>query len=307
MTTFLHSTSLFASSAVVTLGIQLTGFAFAYALQTETFYDVLGGVNFLALGVGSYLLSEDTPKDLQFATPSTLATTFFVISRSWLLIFLAWRAHSRKGDSRFDEVKTKFGLFLVYWLVQGMWVYLISTPIIYINNSSTDSMAVWQWIALAGFAVGIFTEIIADIQKAVWVENGRVGTFCTVGLWKYSRHPNYFGEIFQWWCCWILAAGSAFGNDANGKIWVWAVCSLSPLFTMHILLNLPGTGISNAEGKNLKRYYENPECRERYKEYRRTTSNLIPMVGYGAIPLSIKRVFFFEWERYEYRESNKTE
>ena len=71
---------------------------------------------------------------------------------------------------------------------------------------------------------------------------------------------------------------------------------------MTILLNMTGTGIWNAEGKNLKQYYES-EHAETYKKYRETTSPLFPMVGYGQIPLRLKRLLFFEWERFEYKSS----
>ena len=84
----------------------------------------------------------------------------------------------------------------------------------------------------------------------------------------------------------------------------WFLGILSPLFTMHVLLNLPATGVWNAEGKGLKRYYES-ENGEAYKEYRASTSPLIPMVGYKSLPLWIKRSLFFEWERFEYKPQEK--
>lgn len=68
---------------------------------------------------------------------------------------------------------------------------------------------------------------------------------------------------------------------------------------MHILLNMQPTGISNAEGKNLKRYYD--KCPGRYAKYRENTSILIPFIGYGRIPEFLKRTLFLDFERYEYR------
>ncbi|CAE7636746.1 unnamed protein product [Symbiodinium microadriaticum] len=119
-----------------------------------------------------------------------------------------------------------------------------------------------------------------------------------------EMHPNYFGEIFQWWCAFALAYNSS--EAASGYMDpLWWACILSPLFTMHILLNIGATGISNAEGKNLKRYYE--KCPEEYAEYRKNTSILIPMVGYRHIPLSVKRALLFEFERYEYRPGGGSE
>jgi hypothetical protein len=98
-------------SAAITAGIQLSGFIVAYTLQTEVFYDVLGGINFLTLGIYSAIDGLD-PDDSFFTNPRKASCTFiFLISRAWLLLFLAWRAHERKGDSRFDEVKSSFVWF----------------------------------------------------------------------------------------------------------------------------------------------------------------------------------------------------
>mmetsp|Transcript_7943 Transcript_7943/g.11465 ORF Transcript_7943/g.11465 Transcript_7943/m.11465 type:complete len:313 (-) Transcript_7943:186-1124(-) len=293
---------IYAISIGITLVIQLGGFAVAYALQTEKFYDVLGGLNYLILAAysASHRInnSDDDNEDDNFMNNprKIIMTVLFCASRAWLLLFLAWRAHERKGDSRFDEVKDKFGVFLVYWIGQAFWVMLISMPMIFVNSSSeSDFGGGLDWFATIGFALSIVIEIAGDVQKAVWVKAGRQGGFCTVGVWKYSRHPNYFGEIFQWWCAWLLAYGSASGIGDG----LWWSCILSPLFTMNILLNTAGTGVWNAEGQSLKRYYD--RFGESYAEYRNNTSILIPMVGYQYIPLWIKRTFLFEWTRYEYQ------
>lgn len=68
---------------------------------------------------------------------------------------------------------------------------------------------------------------------------------------------------------------------------------------MHILLNTPATGIANAEGKNLRRYYETQG--EAYQEYRDNTSILIPMIGYRYVPLVLKRTVFLDFKKYEYK------
>jgi steroid 5-alpha reductase family enzyme len=153
-----------------------------------------------------------------------------------------------------------------------------------------------------GFAAAIVMEISSDIQKTLWVERGRNGGFCTIGWWQYSRHPNYAGEILQWWSAALLAVLSwDFGNNASSLLLPW-ISLVSPLFTMQILLTMSGTGVWNAEGKNLKRYYDNKDVRARYIEYRRTTPPVFPVLGYGSVPLQVKRILCFEWKRYEYKD-----
>jgi len=126
------------------------------------------------------------------------------------------------------------------------------------------------------------------------VKAGRKGSFCQVGVWKYSRHPNYFGEILQWWSAWGFSYGS--GSGAGDVQWWFGI--LSPLITMKILLFTSGTGVANANGKGLKRYYD--KCPIDYSEYRQSTSILIPMVGYKYIPMILKRTIFLDLKHFEY-------
>ncbi len=109
--------------------------------------------------------------------------------------------------------------------------------------------------------------------------------------------PNYFGEMLMWTCCWLLALSSSPSGMADLS---WWACAVSPLFTYQILLNTAATGVAQANGKGLKRYYESKHA-ERYKKYRASTSILVPMVGYRYVPLWLKRTLFLDLERYEYR------
>lgn len=287
----------YGTSVAITFGLQLCGFGVAFAFSTESFYDILGGVNYLALAVWSALApgAASWAADLSKVT----MTVLFVCSRSWLLLFLAWRAHERGGDSRFDDIKTKFFPFLTLWLGQGMWCFLISMPMIFVNSSFVNqtTFTVLDWITLIGFGVSVVIQIAADVQKAVWVKAGREGGFCSKGVWKYSRHPNYFGEIFQWWCAWGFAYSSSEREAGGYADPLWWFCAVSPLFTMYVLFI--ATGIPTTEGKNLKRYYDNYPTE--YAEYRVNTSILIPMIGYRYVPLFLKRTVFLDLERYEYR------
>jgi len=285
---------IFLGAVVITAALQLLGFAHGYVYQTEVLYDVTGGLNFVALlafscGFGDGGWVNDPRK--------VAATAAFVCSRGWLLSFLAWRAHARGGDSRFDGKIDKFGDFLICWIVQGMWVFLVSCPILFVNASpaSPAPLSPVEATLLSSFVLGIVCEVVADVQKARWVLDGRQGGFCTVGIWSFSRHPNYFGEMLQWWSAWLFAFTSASGFTDG----LWWATSASPLFTMHVLLNIPATGVMNANGKNLRRYYD--RFPETYARYRARTSLLLPMVGYQYVPTALKRTLFLDLARYEYR------
>ncbi|KAL3907025.1 MAG: hypothetical protein SGPRY_010326 [Prymnesium sp.] len=288
----MSATAVTLAAGSLTAALQLTGFGVAYALQTEVFYDIVGGINFLGVAALSAYHAPNWADDER----KRGATLLFATSRCWLLLFLAWRAHERKGDSRFDGVKHVFSTFLLFWVAQGMWVFIISSPLLFVNASSVSRpMTTYDLLLLASFGNGVLFEVLADIQKASWVKKGRQGGFCDVGLWSFSRHPNYFGEMLQWWSLWLFAYRSSAGIY---DLYWWATC-LSPLFTMHILMNIPSTGLTRANGKHLKRYYD--RCPKAYANYRASTSILLPMVGYKHVPIFLKRTLFLDFERYEYR------
>jgi len=298
----------YADGAILTFGLQFTGFAVAAILQTEVFYDVLGGVNFLLLAILSQVESPSTAETL--VNKNSVYVLLFVVSRGWLLVFLAWRAHHRKGDSRFDGIRDNPSRFFVYWMVQAVWVYCISLPILVVASSggpvSTKVEDLLASLMLQGMGWSVTFEIWSDIVKAKWVARGRPGGFCTEGPWKRSRHPNYAAEILTW----VFAAAYAVVVSEK-PVAAMLIASISPLFTIQILTNTSGTGVWNAEGKNLKRYYEHDDASisKNYAEYRKTTPPLFPTVGflYESLSLDFKRRFCFEWEIYEYKPKGKAE
>lgn len=286
------------ASVAITMVIQWSGFLAAFALQTEVFYDIAGGLNFMVLAAFSIWDQPQGGKPWIQDARKIACTVVFVCSRGWLLLFLAWRAHDRKGDVRFDGVTDKFWKFLLFWTVQGIWVIVISMPMLFVNSSAVyqPQFSIFDYVTLGGFALGVVLEVVADVQKAVWVKAGRSGGFCKVGIWGFSRHPNYFGEMLQWWSVWLFAYSSSSGPlDA-----LWWTCISSPLFTMHVLMNIPATGLAQANGKGLARYYEDPNIAPEYIEYRNNTSILFPMMGYAYLPMFLKRTLLCDFNRYEY-------
>ena len=228
------------------------------------------------------------------------------------------------GDSRFDGVRNVPSRFFIFWMVQGVWVYCISTPLLLAvvsndNGSTNSTNSSWLNILLLfGMLLSILVEIISDITKSIWVANGRTGGFCTNGLWYISRHPNYAGEIFTWIFAALYSVLISLQQDEFSEFSLSSIPSIilialiSPLFTIHILCNTSATGVWNAEGKNLKRYYDDKdkEIGIRYSMYRISTPPLYPnlielFIPYKQLPMSIKRWFYFEWKRYEYNKNDE--
>ena len=187
----------YGTAVATTFGIQTIGFVAAYLLKTETCYDIVGSTNYILLALLSAIIGTTGDGALPWVDDprKILTTVLFACSRGWLLLFLAWRAHERKGDSRFDEVLGKNGNapqplnFFVYWMVQGIWVMLVSMPMLFVNSSNLrkQGLSVYDIACTVFFGSGLLIEVVADFQKAKWVKRGRQGFFCDVGLWKYSR------------------------------------------------------------------------------------------------------------------------
>jgi len=196
----------YSTAVAATFGMQTIGFVVAYLLKTETFYDIFGGTNYVLLAILSAILGATTGDEaLPWADDprKILSTVLFACSRGWLLLFLAWRAHERKGDSRFDEVLGKNGNppqplgFFVYWMVQGLWVVLVSMPMLFVNSSNLrkPDLSAYDIFCAISFGSGVLIEVVADFQKAMWVKRGREGSFCDVGIWKYSRELGCYSTV----------------------------------------------------------------------------------------------------------------
>jgi len=288
---------LFALSAVVTVGFQLFCFFIAYVCNFDTITDLAGSSNFVLLVIMTLCLGE------MYSTRQIILTTLVAISRVELAGFLLYRVLQRSKDARFDTIRGSFLGFLIFWVFQMFWAFLCCSPVIFVNTDragdrNDDEILATSYVGWLIFVLGFLCQVVADIQKYRFrADPSNKGTFCSIGIWAYSRHPNFFGEIVMWWGVFIDAVPVIVDSTNPGLGW-WTIAS--PLFTMLILLF--GTGVPQAEGKALARYYGTAEGADAWESYRAQTSPIIPLPRscYGALPLIVKRIFFFEFAMYEY-------
>ncbi|MBN1168892.1 DUF1295 domain-containing protein, partial [Candidatus Woesebacteria bacterium] len=113
--------------------------------------------------------------------------------------------------------------------------------------------------------LGLIIEAVADQQKFTFKNNPKnKGRWIDTGLWKYSRHPNYFGEMFLWWGVFVFAI-----PFLNGLAWITI---LGPLYISFILIFVSGIPLLE------KRYDEKYAVNEDYQNYKKATSLLIPLL-----------------------------
>ncbi|PKU76003.1 hypothetical protein MA16_Dca006050 [Dendrobium catenatum] len=173
---------------------------------------------------------------------------------------------------------------------EAVWVWTVSLPLTIVNasdrNPSLKPQDIIGWIM---WFVGLTVEATADQQKLVFKNSpANRGKWCNIGVWKYSRHPNYFGEILLWWG--IFVASTPVLEDAE-----WLVV-FGPVFLTLLLLFV--SGIPLLETSANKRF----GSVEEYRIYRSITSPLIPLPPalYGSLPVWFKLAFLFELPLYSH-------
>ena len=236
--------------------LQWLAFIPAYLFQTEKFYDLMGSITYLSVAWIAVLL-----------TP-------FVDTRSWLLVgiisiwtirlgvFLFQRIRAAGEDRRFRDIKPSFPRFLLTWTVQGLWVSLtIAAALAAITTMDKRELGL---IGLFGFLIwllGFGIEVVADQQKSNFRANPQnKGRFNNTGLWSWSRHPNYFGEIVLWIGVAIIAVPVLSG-------WQWLTL-ISPLFVYILLTRV--SGVPMLEKQADEKWGGQPE----YEDYKARTATL---------------------------------
>ena len=248
--------------AVICIGIQWIAWIPASIGKTERFYDLVGGLTYLV--VVSFSLwagSQSEPPSMR-----ELIVSFLVVIWSLRLsIFLYRRIHRTGKDGRFDQLKTSPIRFLVPWTIQGLWVFLTMITVIVINSQSDSAppLGIWDGLGLSLWTLGFGIETVADRQKTVFNSDSKnQGKWIDSGLWSYSRHPNYFGEILLWTGIGFFGISCFTGLER--------VAWISPLFIYVLLTKV--SGIPLLDRRALEKWANHPE----YQKYRDETPALLP-------------------------------
>jgi steroid 5-alpha reductase family enzyme len=181
-----------------------------------------------------------------------------------LVFYLILRSLGKPEDGRYAMLRSKWGdagakNFFLFYQAQASWVVLFSIPFLVVSHNGLE---LWAWHDLAALAIWFITiagESLADQQlNRFRAETKNQGKTCCKGLWKYSRHPNYFFEWLHWFTYVFLAIGSR---------WWWISLS-GPIVMLFFLYKL--TGIPYTEKRALQSRGED------YHRYQQTTSAFIP-------------------------------
>lgn len=244
------------TAAVAIAGLMLTTWLVSLALRDASIVDIIWGFGFVLVAwVVMLTLGSTTTRSVVLVTLTSL----------WglrLTAYLAWRNIGKGEDYRYVAMRKKYGarfplvsLFVVFGL-QGVLMWVVSLPV-QVGQASETAIGWIGWVGAGAWAVGVFFETVGDLQLARFkADPTNRGKVMNRGLWRYTRHPNYFGDFMVWWGLYLIAA--------EGGAW-WTV--VGPLVMTGLLVRYSGAGL-------LERTITTR--RPGYEEYLRTTNAFFP-------------------------------
>lgn len=236
-------------------------FAVSVLVKRTSVADIFWGISFIAIASVSLARSENR---------SLVALVVWGMVMAWgarLSLHIFFRNRKQKEDPRYLAMTKSWGRlfflrsYLQIFLLQGFLALAVSLPAILVILAGKDNYNFYSFVGMLIWLLGFWVESIADWQLKKFVKNPEnKDKILTSGLWHYSRHPNYFGEVLMWWSIFLIMLSVV--SDLGFRV----LGVLGPLL-ITILITLV-SGIPPAE----KRLENNPE----WEDYKMRTSALIP-------------------------------
>lgn len=239
----------------------LLAWAWAVKINNYSLVDAVWAFGIGATGVLWLALSGAVASKILVAASLVL---LWSVRLGWHLQKRIRRSHPEE-DARYGKLRESWEgkvavSFLGFFQMQALSVVILALPFLFIATDLDHSWSVWETAGLLVVLAGISGEGLADAQMAAFKEKNRdAKVVCRDGLWRYSRHPNYFFESVIWMGFYVYACGSE---------WGWATIHAPALITF---LLLKVTGIPPTEAASLERKGD------AYRDYQATTSAFIPL------------------------------
>jgi len=231
----------------------------SYLNHTEKYFDLTGSLTYITVTIVALVLSSELD------ARAVLSGILVIIWAGRLGSFLFKRIKKDGHDGRFDRMKNDFWEFFMTWTIQGLWVSLTAAAaLITITSAERSTLSFIGILGLVIWALGFVIEVTADKQKSSFKKDpANKDQFINEGLWSWSRHPNYFGEITLW-------TGMAIISIPLLSDWRW-VALISPVFVFILLTRVSGIPIQKKRA--LKKWGGNKE----FMEYMEQTPALLPL------------------------------
>jgi steroid 5-alpha reductase family enzyme len=242
-------------NAGLILAAMITIWGISVRWRDASIVDIFWGLGFALVAWATFAV---TPHNLRSLLLVGMTTVWGVRLAS----YLAWRNHGRGEDSRYQAMRQKHGesfwwvSLLTVFALQGLVMWIVSLPV-QIGQTEQTPLSVFNYAGVFVWLVGFSFEAIGDYQLARFKSDPQnKGKVLDHGLWRYTRHPNYFGNALIWWGIFIVSCSTS-------TFWL----AISPVFMTFLLLKVSGVALLERDLANRS---------SGYRDYIRRTSSFVP-------------------------------
>ncbi len=239
--------SLLLQSVVVIFIYMVVLYLIAQMVKNNSIVDIGWGLGFVLVVLSTFILSDNH-------NPRSIASTVLVVL--WgirLFVHILKRNFGKPEDFRYAKWRQEWGRWLAVraffqiFMLQGFFMFIIAYPTVVNNDTSNWQFGVAEGLGILIWSIGFFFEAVGDAQLDSFKKKPEnKGHIITSGLWRYTRHPNYFGEAVQWWGIFLLCFSSNCG-------WLGIA---SPLIITLLLRFVSGVPMLERKYQNNKEFLE---------------------------------------------------
>lgn len=220
--------------------------------------DIAWGLGFVLLAVVSFYINY---QNYGFSLRSALVMTMVSLWGIRLALHIYFRNKGGEEDYRYKKWRKEWRFFKIrsffqIYLLQGILLFIISLPVLMINRAPASNLQIIDFLGFSVWVFGFFFEVVGDCQLKKFIEDPEKEGVMQSGLWSLSRHPNYFGEVVQWWGFWIISIAAT----AN------PIGILGPITITFLILKVSGIPLLE------KKMSQKPG----FEDYKRRVNKFIP-------------------------------
>lgn len=245
--------------AIITLFVSICVVFFVALLKkNNAIADVFWGIGFILVAWSTLIWNN------LYSFPQVLITLLVSMWGFRLATHIFLRNRGKPEDFRYKEWREKWGgnvvirSFFQVFILQGFLLLIIATPIVFqMSYSTMEQLNLIDFLGLTIFLFGFLFESVGDWQLSQFKNDAKnKGKVMKYGLWKYTRHPNYFGEATLWWGIWLIALSTPYG----------LIAIIGPITITCLVRFVSGVPLLE------KKYFANPN----FEVYKRETNIFIP-------------------------------
>ncbi len=255
-------TDLLITSAITIFAYMIIFYIIAQAVRDNSIVDIGWGLGFIVVTLVLMF-------SLKTINLSEIIMLIMIVAWGLRLgVYIFIRNVGKGEDFRYANWRKKWGkkawiiAFFKVFMLQGIVMFIVSLPIVITFYGDVTKINVFHYIGIGLFIIGYCFEVIGDYQLSRFKKKPEnKGKIITHGLWRYTRHPNYFGEAVIWWGIFFVALSSDFG-------WISIVSPLIMTLTLMFASGVP----------MLEKKYEG---REDWEEYKKKTPKFFPFIKFS--------------------------